>query len=341
MNELTLILKREPDEADNWLADPAVRRTFIGASDAAAVLGVDPYRSPTALWLEKTGRAEGFAGNAATDWGHRLEPVIAEWVADARPEWSILDPGGMTYRHLEHEWMACTPDRVVLDPERGWGNLQIKTAGWRAAEQWATGDAPDAYRVQVAHEMEVLGLAWTALVCLVDGREPYVVIQDADAELARFIVAAEATFWERVCTDVAPALVGHADEAADLVKVWQPDPDESVELDDEASRAAVDLIGVKADQKELDGHELRLRAIIESAMGEATTATVGGVKVATWAGRTEVDAERLRTDHPDVYEQCLLPTFSAGALKDAAPHLAKDYRHTVGRTFRTVSPKGK
>ena len=37
---------------DAWLV---ARRHSLGGSDAAAVMGLNPYKSPFALWAEKTG----------------------------------------------------------------------------------------------------------------------------------------------------------------------------------------------------------------------------------------------------------------------------------------------
>ena len=36
-----------------WLA---IRQRGIGSSDAAAAVGLSPYKSPLTLWLERTGR---------------------------------------------------------------------------------------------------------------------------------------------------------------------------------------------------------------------------------------------------------------------------------------------
>lgn len=58
-----------------WLA---FRRTGIGASEVGSVLGVNPWKSPVDVWLEKMGRMEPFAGNNATYWGQRLEDIVAQ-----------------------------------------------------------------------------------------------------------------------------------------------------------------------------------------------------------------------------------------------------------------------
>ena len=41
---------------DDWLT---VRKQGIGSSDAAAAVGLNPYKSQLELWLEKTGRDAG------------------------------------------------------------------------------------------------------------------------------------------------------------------------------------------------------------------------------------------------------------------------------------------
>ena len=51
----------------------------IGASEAAAVLGIDPYTTPYELWMLKTGRMEKDVSNKeAVIMGNMLEPVIAK-----------------------------------------------------------------------------------------------------------------------------------------------------------------------------------------------------------------------------------------------------------------------
>ena len=42
-------------DREAWLD---VRKGGIGSSDAAAAVGLNPYKSPLELWLEKTGRSQ-------------------------------------------------------------------------------------------------------------------------------------------------------------------------------------------------------------------------------------------------------------------------------------------
>ena len=49
------------------------RRGVIGASDAATIMGENPWASARRLLEEKLGLHQSFGGNAATREGHRLE----------------------------------------------------------------------------------------------------------------------------------------------------------------------------------------------------------------------------------------------------------------------------
>ena len=56
----------------------ALRRKYIGGSDAASVIGMNPYKSAYSLWAEKTGKIPEFEGNLATDVGTYMEDFIAK-----------------------------------------------------------------------------------------------------------------------------------------------------------------------------------------------------------------------------------------------------------------------
>ena len=62
------------------------RSTFLGGSDAAAVIGVSPWATPVELWLERTGQRPRQEPDAAAAKrfarGHKLEPFIREMVID-------------------------------------------------------------------------------------------------------------------------------------------------------------------------------------------------------------------------------------------------------------------
>ena len=61
-------------ERKDWLD---VRKTGIGGSDVAAVLGISPWKSPLDVFLDKTGKSAPEPENDAMYWGTRLETLVA------------------------------------------------------------------------------------------------------------------------------------------------------------------------------------------------------------------------------------------------------------------------
>ena len=57
----------------------------IGGSDAGTLMGVNPWSNVYRLWLDKT-QGKHFEGNEKTDWGHRLEPLVADRFQEAVAE---------------------------------------------------------------------------------------------------------------------------------------------------------------------------------------------------------------------------------------------------------------
>ena len=64
-------------DPDRWLQ---IRRDSIGGSEAAAILGMSPWKSEYQLWLEKTGSAkpEDISDKDVVHFGTMLEPLVAE-----------------------------------------------------------------------------------------------------------------------------------------------------------------------------------------------------------------------------------------------------------------------
>lgn len=58
---------------EQWLE---YRKTGIGGSDASVVCGINKYKSPVELWLEKTGQLPYQEAGEAAYWGTQLEPVV-------------------------------------------------------------------------------------------------------------------------------------------------------------------------------------------------------------------------------------------------------------------------
>lgn len=135
------------------------RADKIGSSDAAAILGLDPYRSAADVYLEKTGQAAGFEGNDNTDRGELLEPAIIEYAmrelgwAHCGRDRMFTHASGLLVSNLD----ACAPDngeiieaKTTVDPT-GWG-------------QDGTDEVPERVLAQVHHQFVCVPSARVAWV---------------------------------------------------------------------------------------------------------------------------------------------------------------------------------
>lgn len=199
-----------------WLED---RRTYIGATDAGAILGVNPYVSPHDVWLDKKGlRAD--ETNIPMRLGTYMEPFIAqEW----QRKTGIKVLRSRTYRHSKHEWAGCNPDReVVIDGVRGL--LECKSVGHWASKNFGSDGSdqiPEHYLMQCLWQLLVTGHKFVHLVALVDNREIRTFNYTLDPsmsgsahvfphEMAVRVFSVCGQFWNHnILGDVEPVMTGH------------------------------------------------------------------------------------------------------------------------------------
>ncbi len=86
---------------------------YIGASEIPIILGLG-FVTAFELWQQKTGRAENFRGNTATEFGHLLEPIIL-------------------YKHIKLDSNSGTANRFLIDYIR---NQWDRGPGWKPKTEY-------------------------------------------------------------------------------------------------------------------------------------------------------------------------------------------------------------
>ncbi len=268
-----------------WLAK---RRTGIGGSDAAAVLGVSPWKSRFALWSEKTGLADdNVEETEAMEWGKRLEGPIGEKYAEvtgrqvARAEQAVRV-------HPFQPYMLGTVDFDVVDKDRGPGILEVKTLGLHRADEWCD-EPPVHYAVQLQHYMAITGATWGSFAALIGGQK--FVWCDVERNVG-FIEALEAeceSFWKSVETGNAPPIDGSESTSAALKRLYPKDAGHSVQLPDEAQAWWEESQRCKDEIKALESVKREADNKIRAAIGDASEAFVGPPPVGTmrWSYRLQ------------------------------------------------------
>jgi putative phage-type endonuclease len=130
--------------SEEWLG---WRKNKIGASEAAAVLGKCKYNTPYSLWLTKTGRNEGFQGNAATLRGSEIE-------AKARASYEILngfvEMPPTCVEHPQYNRIAASLDGLSHD---GKVILEVKYPSEASHQMALEGKVPEHYYIQCQHQL--------------------------------------------------------------------------------------------------------------------------------------------------------------------------------------------
>ena len=109
MAELVMTVEQMKDR-EAWLK---LRNSGLGGSDAAVILGANPWKSRLALWAEKTGQLppEDLSKNMRVYWGQKNEANIADWFEEETGK-QVRRRGMM--RSCQYPWMLASVDREVI-----------------------------------------------------------------------------------------------------------------------------------------------------------------------------------------------------------------------------------
>lgn len=187
---------------EEWVEE---RKNSIGGSDAATVLGLNPYSSPYALWAEKTGALtpEDISEKEAVRLGVFLEPYVAQRFCEetgkkVRRENYIL-------KNDAYPWAHANVDRLVIGERAG---LECKTTSALNLRKFKGGEYPANYYCQCMHYMAVTGYEKWYLAVLIGNHDFRVFEIFRDEEEIRALMETEQAFWECVENKTPPAVDG-------------------------------------------------------------------------------------------------------------------------------------
>jgi len=291
------------------LEQKEARKSGIGGSDAAAVVGLSPFKTPFQLYCEKRGEVpENEEETLAMKFGTLLEEPIVSHYCDVTGRQVRRQP--MT-AHTDHPFMLANIDRQILKDPRGPGILEVKTTNeWSGRGIHTENDIPDHYFIQAQHYLAVYGYDWASLAILIGGqRFVWFDVQREQAVIDE-LIRQEAAFWERVQAGNPPPIDG-SERTGELIKRMYPrDNGKIITLDaEELKTAAAALVGLKATLKAMETEKVNLENILKSAIGDASVADVPGWGAITWkrakdSVRTSLDMDKLKADYPEVVAAC-------------------------------------
>lgn len=296
-----------------------LRRTYLGGSDAGAILGMSNYSSPLSVYCEKKGLSE-VEDNEFMLWGRLLEPVIRDQFQHRHPEFTITEDPRL-YRHSECPWLGGTVDGRILhnlesgEPPSEFG-LEIKT-GSEYSQEWGDGEVPDRYYAQVQHYMALLDLPGFWVVALLGRKmvERYVPRND---EFIAYLLEMEKRFWENfIVPGRMPDPIG-LDIDGDLLSMLYKDAVEQDPTPDLGPDMGALVESYRTAKEHLDEQEKLVAGFnqrIKAAMGEAKIARAGPFQL-TWSrsSHKRFNTKAFANDHPELVEQYKTQEVHTGRL---------------------------
>lgn len=298
------LVKTNELSREDWLE---VRQRGIGSSDAAAAVGLSPYKSPLQLWAEKTSQARFAEPDPQDDshpmyWGSLLEPIVAAHYT--RRTGRRVRRINAVLQHPKHAWMLANVDREVTGAAEV-QLLECKTAGIHGARLWKDG-VPEYVQLQVMHQLAVTGKTACDVAVLIGGQELRIHRIERDEQAIAHLIKLESAFWRCVEERRPPPADGSGSAERALQALYPNDRGQTLDWtqDTEMSSTFSDL---QALRQRIDAHEIeamRLRQRIEERMGDASKALfeTGEVSWRRTSDSLVLDSKRLLADQPELIQ---------------------------------------
>jgi putative phage-type endonuclease len=287
-----MITKKSTATHEEW---KALRHKYIGGSDAAAVVGMNAWVSPYALWAEKTGRLPGFEGNLATEVGTYLEEFVAQKFAQETGK--KVRKCNQSWFNDQYPWAIANIDREIVGEDAG---LEIKTTSEMNTQKFKGGEYPANYYVQCMHYLAVTGKKRWYLAVLIGNREFKWFTIERDEDEINALMDAEKKFKQLVDSNTPPQADGASSTSDTLFTLYPDSIDEAIGIGS-FERELDNYFRLKEQKKNIDmvidGIENRIKAHLgECARGEGEKYKV------SWKTqyRSTFDSNKFVADHPEM-----------------------------------------
>lgn len=152
-------------DREEWIQK---RLEGIGASEAATVIGCNPYMTNTELWRIKTSKdtAEDISDNENVIYGTKAESALRKIFALDYPEYAVTYNEFRILTSIDFPFMSATLDGEIYSVKEGkHGVLEIKTCEVRNSSGWRKWDnqIPQRYYCQLLHQLAVTGYDFAIL----------------------------------------------------------------------------------------------------------------------------------------------------------------------------------
>ena len=291
-----------PKSREEWLE---ARKSGIGSSEVATIVGLNPWETPYQLWRRKVGLDEPKKESFAMKAGHYLEDAVSRfWADETGKEVIKRSATDWIIRDNDRPYLQVSPDRTYWlgesrSPEAK-GILECKTTQMAVDAD----DLPKYWFCQVQYQLGVAGYTQGSLAWLCSGREFGYRDLKLVPEFYEYLVAKVERFYaDCIIGGQEPETVCVADV---MLKYSRHIGGKVVETSDEVFEAYQNLRGVRKELDALAERKEELEATIKMAFGDAEALSYGGETIATWKApkpSRKFDSKAFTEAYPELADE--------------------------------------
>lgn len=186
------------------------RQAYIGASEIAAVMGLDKWKTALDIFREKTGLCEPFTGNAHTKRGQKLEHYAAQEFTEITGH--KLQRRNQAFVHPDHPFIVGHIDRVYVGQKK---LAEIKAPSIAAFRKYQREGLPMSMVVQLQVYLGLTGYpSGTWIIFCADAWETASFDIEFDPDIYAAAVIGAVNFWQNHVLPGIPPI--ETAEATDL-----------------------------------------------------------------------------------------------------------------------------
>lgn len=287
-----MIQKITTNSHEEWLE---LRSKYIGGSDAAAVVGLNPWCSPYSLWAEKTKRLPAFEGNLATEVGTWLEDFIAKkWEQETGKKVRRVN---QSFINDQYPWAIANIDRDVIGEDEG---LECKSTSELNLKKYKNGEYPANYYVQCVHYLAVTGKKRWNLAVLIGNKEFKTFVIERDEDEIAALMNEEKDFFHCIETDTPPMVDGMKPTTDAISTIYPTSDGTSINMLPCIGEIK-EYLALSKQIKELEAQKDKMGNVIREFLKDAEKGESELYKV-SWksAERSTFDSKSFIADNPEL-----------------------------------------
>lgn len=294
---------------EQWLE---ARKCGIGGSDAASVLGLNPYKSSVSVYIEKVDYIHGVSMsekningckkdssneevNYRMELGNKLEDFVANEFS-LKTGLKVRNVNGIL-KNDKYPFAIANIDRAVVGEK---AFLECKVTNSFNKKEWIK-TIPIHYKIQMNHYMAVTGASHCYVAVLIGNEELVIHKIERDEDYIEEIMKLEEIFWNNcILGNELPMPDGSSDYSKTLDTLYKDSKCEELILF-EAEKILERYDEVVKIYKDFEKEKKAIEQYLKLQMKNYEIAYVGDRKI-TWKKqeRNSIDTTRLKKEHPEI-----------------------------------------